>query len=362
MKTAILTAAAVLLLTTATPAQEGGKGFGSTKLVLGMLAPQLGSIEVIKGEAPGEWQPGHVYVLDFWATWCTPCIDSIPHMTSIAKRWADQDVHVIGTAIWPRKNMTPVAEFVAEYDQLMGYTVAKDIGRRSARDLVEAAGQYGIPYVVVVDGEGRIAWTGHPMDGLSLVLEDVVAGTFDLAEFERRKTERMARADVLIEDFQKAAKAEDWDALVKITDELVSLDESMSGQFAFFHYVALLRQNKPDEAARYGRVAVQSSMQDSAPYLERMARLIVEPLNLEPIASRDMDLALMAAERANVLTRNRHPSVLDTLARVHFLTGNLDAAVELQRHAVLSATDGPLRDQLQGRMDEYLRARPTAGS
>jgi len=357
MKTLTLTLAATLMLTLASPAQQAGQGFGSTKLAPGAPAPLLTDIEMLKGEAPGEWQPGHVYVLDFWATWCAPCIDSIPHMSSIQRRFADQNVHVIGTAIWPRKGMTPTREFVTDYDELMQYSVAMDVGRRTGRDFMEAAGQYGIPFVMVVDGEGKIAWMGHPMDDLEGVLKEVVDGDFDRVAYEARKKERMDQADVLFKEFQAAVQVQDWTVLADITEQMVQLDPGMFGQFAFYHYVALERMGLKEKAASYGRVAVETTLHDKLADLERIAWLIVDPRTEQTAEERDLDLALMAAQRADVLTRHKHPSVLDTLARVHFLKGHLDEAVELQRRAVVSVEDGALRTQLQGRMDEYLRAR-----
>jgi thiol-disulfide isomerase/thioredoxin len=362
MKTLTLTLAATLLFTLASPAQQAGVGYGSTKLAPGAPAPLLTDIEMLKGEAPGEWQPGHVYVLDFWATWCGPCIDSIPHMSSIQKRWADKNVHVIATAIWPRKGMTPTREFVTEYDELMQYSVAMDIGRRTGRDFMEAAGQYGIPYAMVVDGNGKIAWMGHPMDDLDGVLTEVVAGDFDRVAYEARKKERMAQADVLFKQFQEAVKVQDWAVIADVTDRMVALDPGMFAQFAFYHYVALERLGEREKAARYGRAAVESTLHDSTADLERIAWLIVDPRTEQTPEQRDLDLALMAATRADVLTRHKHPSILDTLARVHFLKGDLDEAVELQRRAVVAADEGALRTQLQGRMDEYLRARDAADS
>jgi len=301
-------------------------------------------------------------VLDFWATWCGPCVASIPHMSSIARRWADKNVHVIGTAIWPRKGMTPTREFVADYDEVMEYTVAVDVGRRTARDFMEAAGQNGIPLVMVVNGQGNIAWMGHPMDGLTDVLKGVVAGDFDLAEHESRMKQRTERGDELYKQFQTAAKAEDWEAVAELSDQMVTLDPTMFAQFAVYHYATLVRLDQDELAAEYGRNAVETTLHGSASELGRIAWLIVDPSNETEVADLDLELAMAAAQRANVLTRHKTPSLLDTLARVQFLRGHLNEAIDLQKRAVVSVDDGPLRVQLQDRMDEYLRARDAADS
>ena len=39
---------------------------------------------------------GSVVVLDFWASWCGPCQDSVPHMNRVAEKYRKRDVHFIG--------------------------------------------------------------------------------------------------------------------------------------------------------------------------------------------------------------------------------------------------------------------------
>ena len=62
---------------------------------LGDPAYPLVGLTFVKGE-PVEFTPGKVYVVEFWATWCPPCKDSIPHLTELSKKYEDQGVVIIG--------------------------------------------------------------------------------------------------------------------------------------------------------------------------------------------------------------------------------------------------------------------------
>ena len=55
------------------------------RLMPGMAAPKLDVKEFIKGSAIDGFQAGQVYVVEFWATWCGPCIRAFPHLSELQK-------------------------------------------------------------------------------------------------------------------------------------------------------------------------------------------------------------------------------------------------------------------------------------
>ena len=63
-------------------------------LVPGMAAPAFTADASIKGAEVKALAPGKVHVVEFWATWCGPCIGSMPHLTQLQK--SNPDVTVIG--------------------------------------------------------------------------------------------------------------------------------------------------------------------------------------------------------------------------------------------------------------------------
>jgi thiol-disulfide isomerase/thioredoxin len=71
-------------------------------LHIGSLAPALEVEHWFDGDAgpaPVEaFEPGRVYVVEFWATWCPPCRASIPHRAETQERFAGKGVTVIGVS------------------------------------------------------------------------------------------------------------------------------------------------------------------------------------------------------------------------------------------------------------------------
>lgn len=131
------------------------------RLDVGSKAPPLAVARWLKGERVAKFEPGKVYVVEFWASWCPPCRQTVPHLTELQKKYPE--VVVIGVNAMER-SATAGAQFVREMGEQMDYRVAVDMNRRMTRMWMEAAGQDGIPCAFVVDKEGAIAWIGHPLN------------------------------------------------------------------------------------------------------------------------------------------------------------------------------------------------------
>ena len=97
---------------------------------------------------------GKVVLLDFWATYCVPCHESIPVFQRLYEKYRGQGVEVVGVSI--DAFTEHVAGFVKE--QKMGYTVVLD-PESSAPPLF---GVRGLPTTLLVDRSGAIRqrWVG----------------------------------------------------------------------------------------------------------------------------------------------------------------------------------------------------------
>ncbi|MGA1978987.1 MAG: TlpA disulfide reductase family protein [Sedimentisphaerales bacterium] len=125
--------------------------FKNSSGFIGSIAPPIQINEWITSPPPD--LSGRVYVLEFWATWCPPCVRSIPHMVRLADKYKDKSVPFIAVSV--DGSSEPVKKMVK--DKGINYYVGMDNG------LSEKYSVRGIPAAFIVDRSGQIVWQGHPM-------------------------------------------------------------------------------------------------------------------------------------------------------------------------------------------------------
>lgn len=119
-------------------------------------------------------QKGKVVVLDFWATWCGPCLQSMPLVEKVVHEFDDQGVQLIAVNLEePAKAITAMME-----RHKLQITVAMDIDGVAATKYQATA----IPQTVIIDREGNVARLfvgGGPKlgDQLRDALRDVLSGS-----------------------------------------------------------------------------------------------------------------------------------------------------------------------------------------
>jgi uncharacterized protein (TIGR03435 family) len=138
---------------------------------IGDVPPPLTLSKMIQGSPPSEinWDKlkGKVVVLEFWATWCGPCIQSIPHLNGLAEQFKNKPVVFISVT---SENEDVVRLF------LKNHPMKTWIGLDDYEIVNKAFHVQGIPHAVIVDAEGHIAAIAHPKDIKPEHLEEILAG------------------------------------------------------------------------------------------------------------------------------------------------------------------------------------------
>lgn len=106
-----------------------------------------------KQQALSQWQ-GKAMVVNFWATWCAPCVREMPELDAMAKELAAKNIAVIGIGIDSPSN---IAQFAAKLKISYPVYVAGMEGTDLARELGNAQG--GLPYTVLIGADGAVRKT-----------------------------------------------------------------------------------------------------------------------------------------------------------------------------------------------------------
>jgi thiol-disulfide isomerase/thioredoxin len=295
------------------------------ELLIGDPAPGIRIAEFLKGTPLSALELGQVYVLEFWATWCGPCLANVPHLSELQDKYPQ--AIVIGVAA-TEPNTEAVSAFVAETGDQIRYRIAieESLNGRTGREggwmtkhWLEASYQRGIPAAFIVNQVGQIAWIGHPID-LEQPLAAVIDGNWDLggeAEAHRQKLNKdhVRQAFRLQQEIKKARAANNSANIAVLIDKAIAVDPILEKEFGVQKLNELMKDRASNAAAlEYAGHLIEGVCREDAQALLLLSVVLFKPDGPPKQGDQlvpDADFASLAAQamdRVEVLFSQEPPS------------------------------------------------------
>jgi ferric-dicitrate binding protein FerR (iron transport regulator)/thiol-disulfide isomerase/thioredoxin len=290
-------------------------------LLVGDNAPILPLDKWIKGGPLNVYERGKVYLVDFWALWCGPCIAGMDKLSALQEKYKDQGLEVMSVTsgdAWG-SSYDKVVDFINGKGQRFNYNFAwlpdsyradhqyKSIIYNPWLELAYDSSSWALPQVFLIDKQGRIAFIG---DGFALqedYIVQVLENKHDLSQ-ERKN----------------------------YIEELVLENEVV-------RFLGLLREKKIPDAISKGKAIVENNLVTTHALLAMADDIFNKYGDLH--SSKLIDLGFEAARKGVALTRSNSPSHLAVLAKGYSLLNKPQQAVETIQ-AAINLADGDFKAAL----------------
>ena len=114
---------------------------------------------------------GRLVLVEKWATWCGPCVASIPHLNELADKFGKKGLTIVGITAEPPEKVRPFIE------------------RKGVKYMVGSGGAdgyvtKGIPHAWLVSPQGKVVWEGYPTDLKAEQIQEHLKGVMLSPQFE----------------------------------------------------------------------------------------------------------------------------------------------------------------------------------
>ncbi|HBV61956.1 MAG TPA: redoxin domain protein [Rhodopirellula sp.] len=307
-----------------------------------------------------EFEKDKVYVVEFWATWCGPCIQSMPHLADLQNKYRGNGVQIISVS---DESLDEVKDLLGKKNEDVGktfaevtaaYSLTTDPDRSVYKDYMTAAKQQGIPTAFVVGKTGLVEWIGHPMD-MDGPLAAVVGGTWDREAFaaemvaEQKMQQSMQRLSMLA----STGKFKEAIALAEAEGKKATTDASKQQWMEIKYSLKLSAGMLDDDSLAFFRGRIKTLKNDPLAmarfgyslYGQAQQGVDIKPLLADVIAAME--------EVSKDADSQMKPLMFNTLAMLASESGDLKKAIAAQQAAIDATDDERQKKRLMVMLDEF---------
>ncbi|MDE5446272.1 redoxin domain-containing protein [Bradyrhizobium hipponense] len=335
-------------------------------LCLASPAPSLKVENWLRGEPLTNFEPGKLYIVEFWATWCGPCVGMMPHLIELQAKYKDEGLEVVGIA---DREEAPTADearakldaWLTEKFSNLNYRIGFDSTGEMKKLWMDASSSLGVPTSFVVDRDGHIAFIGHAIH-IDDVLPKIINCTWRSSDEAKAadakriaENQRVARELSIRRTIRLAIKAKDWPAALSAVEGGIA---TMPDNLAFREIHADLLLHKMRDTATGFQVLRQLvrdaiGKQSEAVYgLNIVMRQLFDPDNDRAYLPRAERFAIARDVSEHILNSVQASGGLNfasyrVVAQYYYESGDKQRAIELIERAMTYLDDPKVPDAMK---------------
>ncbi|MCK1745234.1 TlpA family protein disulfide reductase [Bradyrhizobium sp. 139] len=355
-----------------TSVTESASQVGAEKVLrVGSPAPSIKVEDWLRGQPVTKFEPGKVYIIEFCATWCGPCIASMLNLVILQSKYRSNGVEVVGIAAHEQASTADEARasldaWLTKSLPTLNFAIAFDYSGEMNKLWMDPSFSVGIPSSFVVDRDGRFAFIGHPTQ-LDNALPKILNGSWALSDEAkaldaerittgRRRKRELSQKRALVEPIfarlEAAMNSKDWAAALSGVEEaLAAMPDDVT--FRGLHAELLLHKIRD---MRTGLAVLRQLVRDaidkkSVVWMSVAIRQLFDPAkdysgfpHAERFAmGRDLSEHILAANPPQGSEGAKFLSY-GAVAQYYYETGNRDRAIELVEVALKWLDAAPASD------------------
>lgn len=134
---------------------------------VGQKSPEIEFSDCLNKNITKDFFKKKTIILEFWATWCAPCIAGFPHFNDLSKEFSSDEV--VFASITNEQEINKVKTFLKK-KPLLAYNLIDKDGKTN-----QNFGVSGIPQTVVIGKNGRLLWSGYYEDLTKELLKKIIS-------------------------------------------------------------------------------------------------------------------------------------------------------------------------------------------